>query len=215
MLHLEPVYRAFARYPFRLTSFCEHCLSWDEAVALRAIPLRQRGPDDVVLYSLLNTIGDERDFKHLLPRLLELFPFASFERSLVIDRLARVPLEPDEAAVVRRFFQDEVKAAFLTDADGEWLEAIARHELQPWLESLLGQASVAPRWYARLINEVGTRHASSAKTFPFTEREQVVVDWLLTGARFDLLERAFFEATHPDDLELFSLAHQTLEFWAG
>jgi hypothetical protein len=50
MRHLEPVSRAFARYPFRLTQFCGHCLSEDQAAALRAVPLRERGPGDVVRY---------------------------------------------------------------------------------------------------------------------------------------------------------------------
>ncbi|MFI7548787.1 hypothetical protein ACIBQ2_03485 [Micromonospora sediminimaris] len=72
---IENVYALFARHqlPADLTA-CDHCVSPEEVDLFRRTPLRQLTPDQLGVY-LLNpgTFGDDTEFPHLLPRLLELY----------------------------------------------------------------------------------------------------------------------------------------------
>lgn len=210
---LQAVYDAFSRYRLRLTSYCEHCFDRDELVALRQMPLRERMEGDLPLASLLNTLGDANDFKHLLPRLLELFPVGSFEREVVDEKLLRVSLAPEERATLDQFFGAEVMARL--DQLDPLMPIVARFQVQPLLALELEHAPLAPWWYAQLVNELGGRHASSSAQVPFTPGEQVLVDWVLAAPRFELLERAFFDAETGREQSHFSTALDTLQFWVG
>jgi hypothetical protein len=78
---IEHLYRVFARY--RLNAHvegCPCCVSADSAKALARVPLRDATGDELSSFSFraLTTWGVEADFKHFLPRILEL---------LTVDRL--------------------------------------------------------------------------------------------------------------------------------
>jgi hypothetical protein len=210
--HLEALYALFARYPFRVSRYCDHCFDAEEVAALKKVPLRERELDGV-LCSLLGTFGDENDVKHLAPRLLELYgPDRAFERELVQRLLRQAELSPAEELGLRAFFVEEALLRFQSSSPAPVLEPAARLWLQPQLAADLARAVNAPRWYAHLICEVGSRHGQRAGV-PFDAWEQPLVDWLFSTARADLLERAFFCAPREEDQRLFSLALQVLEFW--
>lgn len=209
---LEALYALFARYPFRAKRVCSCCFSDAEVAALKKAPLRERQLEGVVC-SLLGTFDNEGDVKHLLPRLLELYGEGSFERNHVHQLLARLPLTAAEQLGLRAFFSEEAMARFLSAEPAPVLEPAARLWLQPRLAAALAPATSAPRWYAHLICEAGSRHARRVGVV-FEAHEQPLVDWLFEAARPELLERAFFLAQGADDERLFSLALQALEFWA-
>ncbi|MER5622791.1 hypothetical protein ABT061_17300 [Streptosporangium sp. NPDC002544] len=72
---LENLYRTFSRYPLpEDSSICDHCVSPESIQAARVAPLRALSASALKPYAAnaLSTWGDIRDFKHYLPRLLEL-----------------------------------------------------------------------------------------------------------------------------------------------
>ncbi|KAB8185816.1 hypothetical protein [Microbispora catharanthi] len=72
---LEALYAAFSRYPLPAkTDVCDHCVSDERVRAARAAPLRMLTASALEPYAwnALYTWGDVEEFKHYLPRLLEL-----------------------------------------------------------------------------------------------------------------------------------------------
>jgi hypothetical protein len=72
---IEALYQTFAIYPLRpVIDGCPHCVSREDSDQLHVRPLRELAPDDVRYYAFkaMTTFGDAADFKHFLPRLLEL-----------------------------------------------------------------------------------------------------------------------------------------------
>lgn len=72
---IEELYDAFR--PYRLGTAidgCEHCVTAGMSEELTSTPLRQLTEEQLSLFSLkaMTTWGTEQDFKHFLPRLLEL-----------------------------------------------------------------------------------------------------------------------------------------------
>lgn len=75
---IKGLYKAFARYPLRSrVEGCPHCVSADDNTVLHSRPLEQLGAGDLSRYAFkaMSTWGDDEDFRHFLPRLLELLAF--------------------------------------------------------------------------------------------------------------------------------------------
>ena len=69
------LYATFASYPLkRVIAGCPHCVSGADSDALHVQTLNALTADDVRYYATkaMTTFGDAEDFKHFLPRLLEL-----------------------------------------------------------------------------------------------------------------------------------------------
>ncbi len=69
------LYATFASYPLRrVIAGCPHCVSRADSDALHVRALDTLTADDVRYYATkaMTTFGDTEDFKHFLPRLLEL-----------------------------------------------------------------------------------------------------------------------------------------------
>ena len=86
---IEGLYVAFAGYPLRdWTEPCLDCCATVESEwALHAVPLRELAAETIGecgLYAM-TTWGDEREFKHLLPRLLEVLVTTGFPSPWMID----------------------------------------------------------------------------------------------------------------------------------
>ncbi len=72
---IEGLYEAFLDYPLALKiEGCPCCVSAENESALHRSPLRELTAEDLSRYAFkaLTTWGTENDFKHFLPRLLEL-----------------------------------------------------------------------------------------------------------------------------------------------
>lgn len=96
---IEGLYVAFAGYPLRYwTEPClDCCVAVEAEWALHAVPLRELAPEVIGEYGYyaMTTWGDEREFTHLLPRLLEVLVTTGFPSSWIID------VEPVFAAFTR------------------------------------------------------------------------------------------------------------------
>ena len=74
------LYAVFGRYPLNpRMSRCDHCHSDEDQARLGSRPLRELDVEDLddYAFSALTTWGEADDFKHFLPRLLELMAFGS------------------------------------------------------------------------------------------------------------------------------------------
>ncbi|MEV7012638.1 hypothetical protein [Streptosporangium sp. NPDC051022] len=72
---LDDLYAVFSRYPLPArTDVCDHCVSPESVQAARAVPLRMLTASALSSYAshAVSTWGDFEEFKHYLPRLLEL-----------------------------------------------------------------------------------------------------------------------------------------------
>ncbi|MCC7352800.1 MAG: hypothetical protein IT330_03505 [Anaerolineae bacterium] len=79
---VENLYAVFARYPLREhVEGCEHCVYGNDHEQIHARLLRELTSDDLSKFSwkALTTWGTVDDFKHFLPRLLELMAFEGLE----------------------------------------------------------------------------------------------------------------------------------------
>lgn len=83
----EGLYTTFASYPLRdVITGCIHCLQQTDVDHLHAVPLRLLTKEDLEGFlgnNAAGTVGDALDFKHFLPRLLELVAWEEAEYSLV------------------------------------------------------------------------------------------------------------------------------------
>ncbi|MFB9902552.1 hypothetical protein [Allokutzneria oryzae] len=72
---VERLYQVFGRYPLRaVVEGCPHCVGPEDHATLRAAPLRVLTSAQLKRFAAkaMTTWGDEDDFRHFLPRLLEL-----------------------------------------------------------------------------------------------------------------------------------------------
>jgi hypothetical protein len=100
---LEALYAAFCRYQGTHVSGGPHCVSFEDSAVLRRAPLRQLGGEVYRYFSkAMTTWGTEDDFKHFIPRLLELYASSS-DAWLLCEKLAyarwRSWPEPEQRAV--------------------------------------------------------------------------------------------------------------------
>lgn len=109
---IEGLYNTFSRYGLpRESSYSTHTnITEDDVARLRATPLRTLPPQDLAKFSFkaLNTWGDEDEFRHYLPRMLELAvlvpnwtPLASLLGKLDTGRWTEWP--PAEQQAIIRF----------------------------------------------------------------------------------------------------------------
>lgn len=79
---VDGLYAAFASHPLRdWTEPCLHCSTTaEEEAALHATPLRELSPEALGSYAskAMTTWGDEREFTHFLPRILEILATQDF-----------------------------------------------------------------------------------------------------------------------------------------
>lgn len=141
------LYEAFCRYPLKpKIESCPHCELDSAEASLRARPLQDLTWADLGVYPFkaMTTFGDASDFKHFLPRILELYVLdhegAHYDVEVVLEKLndASWTSWPEtEKQAVRRFI-------------GAWQRDLmaSEHEstTEPWklneLESALSESEL-------------------------------------------------------------------------
>lgn len=211
---LDRAYDVFARYRSHRISGCECCTTPEFLAELNGPPqaLSPSAADGFGI-SVMSTIGDETSFKRLLPRLLELDaespPFlwkGRLDELLLRVRFKRWPADEYEvvaACLEEATFDDVLNAEHF---DEQLFDRLTLRLLER-LGLVLDHSSAAPRWYALLLCELGTKLESPD---PFVS---VAVDWVLARADAHRLERAFFESKSAWDEQVFSTALQVLEWF--
>jgi hypothetical protein len=107
------LYEAFREYPLNARiEACPHCELESAKACLHTRPLRELGWAELGVYTFkaMTTFGDAIDFKHFLPRILELYVLdhrgAQYDVSVVFEKLNYASWQswPDsEVAAVRHF----------------------------------------------------------------------------------------------------------------
>ena len=231
---IDYLYRVFERYPLRqhIDGCPCGCLPADAAEALHAAPLRGLTEQHLSRFTMktMTTWGDEVDFKHFLPRLLELI--AHDELSLLETLLRKLAYGqwwfwPDQevAAVVtflHAWWEDVLIRDSLPDPWGPWevatvLQGLAQaeHDLTPYLTcwAELDTASAAQHLAAFVLSEAEglvQRQLQGAYWTNQALQAQQVVRWLLDAQQQARLEAAAHEQTDVEWRELFEMAAYTL-----
>ncbi|WP_400190574.1 hypothetical protein [Hymenobacter sp. B81] len=144
---VEELYRQFATsLPQAPLNACPCCISPAENAVLSAVPLRQLTADQLARYAFkaLTTWGDAADFRHFLPRILELkasgelfTDFPVLRGKLEQAGYSAWP-EPEQAAV---------RAVLLAGLGRQWQQhSIDLAELGPALDLVGGIGPVLAQW---------------------------------------------------------------------
>lgn len=125
---IRQLYNCFLRYPLKAKiEGCPHCNLGNSESALHNKSLNDLTWDDLGVYPFkaMTTFGDVDDFKHFLPRILELlatdFFNAHYDTELILGKLnygkwAEWP--PEEQAAIRQFL-DRWFRTFTSDSDDD------------------------------------------------------------------------------------------------
>jgi hypothetical protein len=212
------LYRVFQRYrrPESI-DFCDHCQQPESFGVLLTGPLKALRPHDLDVYvsSVLDTCGSIEDFRHYLPRILELLPESLFTIGPegVLNKLGRVGWEgwpPDERSAIETYLWAHWRRERRnSERAGEALCALAQAltEVGPLLaEWLLDGApdavSARVQFVLKAVPQVSLRgHLSNAYWRTRPEQEREVIDWLRS---------AQVVADAPADDDAGSLAIQVL-----
>jgi len=87
---VENVYTVFARHRLNDSiEYCSHCVGADDARALHDVPLRDLTADHLRRFAwmAMSTWGEEGDFLHFLPRILELFALREFHDGWLLGKV--------------------------------------------------------------------------------------------------------------------------------
>lgn len=166
---IDGLYLAFAGHPLRdWTEPCLDCCATVESeAALHAVPLRELAPEVIGEYGLsaMFTWGDEREFTHLLPRLLEVLVTTGFPAPCDVDvvavfsgfeRASWRAWPPAERSAVERFLMATWIATLCSDAPPnlaiDVLTGIAMtsEDLRPYLTRL--RPGLAPTGAAHFLD---------------------------------------------------------------
>ena len=214
---IDALYDAFARNRQRRTVHaCPCCHSKAQQDALVSAPLRLLSVDALGCFPscAMSLFGDVRDFKHFLPRILELssctdlFAGASLEKKLRQGEWRS--WTPGERRAVESFVVASSLEELRRGATPAWplIDRMTRLAGDPreTLERLFAETAAAPRWFARMLVALGSGQMT-------TVTEEVLKDWLLEWKKPEALERAFFAAESAEDQSLFSTALMMIEWF--
>jgi hypothetical protein len=207
------IYRVFGAYPRRpRIDACTHCVDHEDHARLRRAPLRELSASDLDRYAFkaMTTWGDELDYKHFLPRILELAASAEgrghfgFDLDLIAGKLTEAGLPdwpaPERAALA--VYAAQLWVMVLAVEPEQWraarlLPALAR--MVPSSSSLLERWSTDPSRTAalQLADLVSAhwsdifRHGALRGPWNAHPAEHAVRSWLMEPARMAALEGAF------------------------
>ncbi|MEV7801722.1 hypothetical protein AB0O28_02095 [Microbispora sp. NPDC088329] len=222
---LETLYSAFSRYPLPAeTNACDHCVSDEQVRATRAAPLRMLTASALGPYAghALSTWGDLDEFKHFLPRLLELLILEErdgfFHAESLISRVSaswRSWRQPEQEAVIGTIgawwrhtlnhYPRDVDVMKMIEIIADSLELDLAPYLSEW-ESNTTEA--AARQMAWLVHDFTVSVAHGAEWYVLLD------NWIRGPAPAAILERAFFSAGSPEVARELSDALETHRIWS-
>ena len=209
----EQLYAVFAIYPLRdRIPGCTHCVDAAMEAALRSKPLRLLTGDDVNLYAAkaMTTWGEPGDFKHFLPRLVEL---VASDRGFFHEYIAykldyarwRTWPQAERRAIAQyllalwRVNLSAYPSPLRGLSAGEWLDWLQAivPDLTTYLDAWRADTRLpAIRHLAALVEEVvhgANFDQPQGMPTPTGRRETVrVIAWLNDSATKAMLEGAFF-----------------------
>ncbi|GAA3143053.1 hypothetical protein GCM10010466_37540 [Planomonospora alba] len=222
---LDTLYAAFSRYPLPVkTEVCDHCVSDEQVRATRAAPLRMLTATALGPYAghALSTWGDLDEFKHFLPRLLELLILEEldgfFHAEALMSRVSaswRSWRQPEQQALIATIgawwrhtlnhYPRDVDVMMMIEIIADSLELDLAPYLAEWESNT---TETAARHMAWLMHDftVSTGHGAEWYTLLDT--------WIRGTAPAAILERAFFSAGSPEVAQELSDALETHRIWS-
>jgi hypothetical protein len=204
---IQELYEVFERYPLRdHIAVCDHCHLLEDVALLKSKELRRLGVDELqgYMFAAMTTWGDDQDFRHYLPRILELLACDRrltdefMDPSMALENLqyaqwASWPAEEQKA--VKRYllalWDAKVNEAFPLEDCGpsfieDWLCAIGNveNDLAPYLNIWVAAVSSnAVRNLSHFTVTVAEELAEKKLQDAFWSQRQTqstqVVEWLL------------------------------------
>lgn len=204
----DELYRVFARYPRPAKiDYCAHCVREEDLAALSGLPLRTLGADDVGLYvtKVFSTVGSDADFRHFLPRLLELLARGELDGwtgELLITKVCTHSWELERV-------QDYLMAL--------WTSLLQCHPAVPKPHGFLTALCRADRdcspYLAALSGPVAALHLADLVTVWHPRTCEASTRWLVANAG-PMLEHAVLTEQDPDALDRLSHAYDALDWLA-
>jgi hypothetical protein len=231
---IERLYTAFAAYPLHnYVEGCPCCISPSDQATIRAKPLRSLTERDLGRYAAkaLTTWGTVADFKHFLPRLLELVVTdPAFNEAILASKLQRGqwhqwPHHEREAIGVYlmalwRYVLvcDDLRC--LGRSTDDWLTFIGGivDELSPFLMLWQDSAVIAARRHlASFVCDNGDMLLRKNKLDSVwwkerPEQMRQATQWLADPQTQDILEQAFFDHAAQPYAEEFAQAADVLRW---
>jgi hypothetical protein len=201
---IERLYDVFGCYELRprFEDRCSPFCSEEHVADLLSAPLRALGAEGLSIYAFkaLSTMGDEVDFKHFLPRMLELYALSSDwlpASDTVLFEKARAAGWAEWPAAERQAVEDFLRVlwrALLHDVPvapsvSEVLRGLGALAVDPapyLAEWHLDSSAPAVRRLAQFVNE----HVYDMESLGDARR--ALEDWLTSKTVRDVLEHAFY-----------------------
>ncbi|RVX46784.1 hypothetical protein EDD27_9687 [Nonomuraea polychroma] len=222
---LDNLYAVFSRYPLPAeTAVCDHCVSPESVQAARAAPLRLLTASALQPYAshAISTWGDLEEFKHYLPRLLELLILEELD-GLYADSVMRW------VTFGWRSLRQAEQEAIMTVVNAWWRQTLLHYprdvdvmsmieiiadtlglELAPYLaewEALDPEA--AARHMAWLVEDFTVHSGHDADWYANLEA------WIAGPAPARMLTAGLVRAKSAEAAEQFSHALETHRSWHG
>lgn len=216
---VEHVYTIFSLYrlPARI-DYCDHCVSTEENAILRQVPMRHLTADHLERYAWksLHTWGAEADFKHFLPRLLDLLVTGKFvdDLSLPWSLINKISCHSTEWPIEER---DAIAALLLA----WWVNTLARYPAPHTAATVLNAISATGAdaqphlavWESE-PTEASARHLADFLTdwvhsvATGDAWSQTIEQWITGPTPSDALEAATLTASTPPIAADLSNAHE-------
>ncbi|MEV1199493.1 hypothetical protein [Microbispora rosea] len=205
------------------TNECDHCVSAERVRAARAAPLRMLTAAALSPYAWngLYTWGDVEEFKHYLPRLLELLILEELDGLHAPSLMLRLGVrwqtwsKIEQEAVIGTVgaWWRQTLSSYPRDVDGmDLIEIIAddlKLDLAPYLaEWESNTTEAAARHMAWLMHDFTVAVAHGAEWYALLDR------WIRGTAPAVILERGFFSASSPEVAQELSDALETHRIWS-
>ena len=231
-LAIDDLYTVFARYPLpKFTDPCMHCHTLEDEAKLHAKPLRELDDEDLRDYAWdgLLVWGDVDTFKHLLPRLFELYmstPKASYKLAdpeILFSKFRHGNWRTwpaEEQGTVERFLHAMWKeilgdppAELEIDDMESWICTIAQCEddlnpyLHDWIEDNRVSSSLALS--SLLLTSAVVREESTGRNAFWDERDVQYIQlkqWVRSEAVTKKLLAAEKESDDPELVSEFAAA---------
>lgn len=210
---ISDLYDVFGRYPLRsVTDYCTYCYVADDERKLHERPLRELTADHLRDFATdaIHHWGNELDFKHFLPRILEIIVNEGFDwpdLEIVFRKFRLASWRawwPDEQQAVERFFEALWRTTLARYPSGYDIDTVltslgcAVDDLRPYLDHWLDAPDDASiRHLADFVRANGTHLTTEGRLWnafwdPYeddedadrpsrTARQSQVLGWLREG----------------------------------
>ncbi len=206
---IEKLYDAFSSYPLRApVESCPCCVTSEDKKRLVSKPLRQLEEDDLRRYSTkaMTTWGDKNDFKHFLPRILDLLATGHLLGSgadFLPNKLnyAEWQMWPeDEKNAIQGFllalWNFVLDGGRTGDVADNWIDSISQvvSDLAPFLQA----------WEQNNSAEAYDLLLDFCAGYDMSPRASQVQSWMKSDQLLQLFEKRFDEAENEEQSDVFA-----------